>query len=384
MSVYSRGVVFNILLSAPDVGLEEKKAVMRAIDGGWIAPTGPELDLFESEMAQYLGASYAVALSSGTAALHLSLLSVGVSPGDSVILPSMTFVATANAVVYAGATPVFVDSTHNGNLDPNVLAEAIVSELKDGNNIGAVVPVDLYGHMADYEEILPLVASFGIPVVVDSAESLGASRNSLTAGALGEISILSFNGNKIMTTSGGGMALSKDSEKIDYVRYLATQARLPEQYYEHDTVGFNYRMSNVLAAIGRAQLRRLPGMIGRRREIRNRYRDFFSNVSGIDLLNQESTGDNYWLTAIKFTSDEIDHNAEFLLRYLAGLGIETRRLWKPMHLQPLYREAKFYGGNIAEQLFRRGLALPSGSSLADSDIDQVLEKISQFLGFGRQ
>ena len=367
------------MLSGPDIGQLEKDAVMRALDDGWIAPTGPDVDLFEIEMAAFLSGSFAAALSSGTAALHLSLLSVGVKPGDSVVLPSMTFVASANSIVYAGARPVFVDSTQNGNIDPLLVREAIESELRLGRKVGAVLPVDLYGQMAAYDELVPLASSYEIPLVVDSAESLGASHNSKPAGTIGDISVLSFNGNKVMTTSGGGMALSNDREKIEYIRHLASQAREPATYYSHEKLGFNYRLSNILAALGRAQLERLPGMLRRRRAIRQRYIDFFARVEGASLLGGVAEGDNCWLSAIVIDSNIVNWGPEELRSYLANLGIESRRLWKPMHLQPLYRGADYHGGKVAEKLFDAGLALPSGSALKDSEIDEILTAITMFI-----
>jgi len=369
----------RIYLSPPDVGLAEEDAVVRAVKSGWVAPLGPEVDAFEVEMAAFVGASHAVALSSGTAALHLGLKALGVQPGDSVITSTMTFVATANAISYIGAKPVFVDSLDDGSPDPGLVKEAVETEQQSGRRVGAIVPVDIYGRVANYSEILPISESYGVPVLADAAESLGASRDGRMAGAWGDAAVLSFNGNKIMTTSGGGILLTSDPEKARYVRYLATQAREPEVHYEHSEVGYNYRMSSVCAALGRAQLSRLPDMIRRRRKIRAQYEEFFSTVEGVSMLPGDSDEDNCWLSSILADASVAGWSSLELLEYLEGVNIESRPLWKPMHLQPLYSGARFVGGHVAERLFDNGLALPSGSAMSDSDTGRVLDAISAFL-----
>ena len=369
----------RIYLSAPDVGVEEEKAAIRAIRSGWVAPIGPEIDGFEADVSALVGSPFAVALSSGTAALHLGLKAIGVRPGDSVITPSMTFVATANAVTYLGATPVFVDSREDGLLDPELVKMAFELEYSQGRRVGAVIPVDLYGQVADYSVILPIAESEGVPVLADSAEALGASHAGKAAGSWGDAAVLSFNGNKILTTSGGGMLITSDPEKAQYVRYLATQAREPVAHYEHTEVGYNYRMSNVCAAIGRAQLGRLPAMIARRKAIRLRYLDFFSRVTGVTILSGNSGEENFWLTSIRVDPSVSGWSVLELRKHLEELNIESRPLWKPMHLQPLYSGARFVGGHVAERLFETGLALPSGSAMSDSDMDRVLDAISAFL-----
>lgn len=369
----------RIYLSPPDVGPAEEEAVVRAVKSGWVAPLGPEVDAFEVEMAAFVGASHAVALSSGTAALHLGLKALGVQAGDSVITSTMTFVATSNAISYIGANPVFVDSLDDGSPNPEFVKGAIETEQQSGRRVGAIVPVDIYGRVANYSEILPISESCGVPVLADAAESLGASRDGRMAGAWGDAAVLSFNGNKIMTTSGGGMLLTSDPEKARYVRYLATQAREPAVHYEHSEVGYNYRISSVCAALGRAQLARLPDLIRRRKERRVQYEDFFSNVEGVSMLPGDIEEDNCWLSSILVDASVARWSSLELLEYLEGLNIESRPLWKPMHLQPLYREARFVGGQVAERLFETGLALPSGSAMSDSDMVRVLDAILAFL-----
>ncbi len=275
----------RILLSSPDVGPLERDALLRAFDSGWVAPVGPELDAFEADLAAFTGWPGTVAMSSGTAALHLALLTLGVGPGDDVLVSSFTFAATANAVAYTGATPTFLDSeVTSWNLDPQLLADALASADAAGRLPAAVVAVDLYGQCADYDAIVPLCAQYGVPLVEDAAEALGSTHRGRAAGTLGDVGILSFNGNKIITTSGGGALLSPDPAVADRVRYLATQARQPEVHYEHTDVGFNYRLSNLLAAMGRAQLERLPDMSARRLAINEHYRDQLAEVAGLAFM----------------------------------------------------------------------------------------------------
>lgn len=373
------GLNSRLYLSPPDVGPAEEEAVVRAIKSGWVAPLGPEVDAFEVEMASFVGVGQAVALSSGTAALHLGLKALGVQPGDSVITPTMTFVATPNAVRYVGAKPVFVDSLDDGLLDPGLVREAIEGELQSGRRVGAILPVDIFGRVADHAAILQISRTHEVPVLSDAAESLGSSRAGKNAGSWGDGAILSFNGNKIMTTSGGGMFLTSDSEKAQYVRYLATQAREPTISYEHRELGYNYRMSGVCAALGRAQLARLPEMICRRKKIRVSYEEFFSNVEGVSMLPGDIEGDNCWLSTILVDASVAGWSSVDLLEYLEKLNIESRPLWKPMHLQPLYRESRFVGRHVAKRLFETGLALPSGSAMSDGDLDRILQAILGFL-----
>lgn len=369
----------RIYLSAPDVGQEEERAVIRALRSGWVSPHGPEIDAFEGEIADFIGVQNAVALNSGTAALHLSLIAAGVRRGDSVITATMTFVATVNAISYVGARPVLVDTLEDGTIDPQFLRKAILIEREKGHRVGAIIPVDIYGRLSNYEEVLSLPEVVDIPVVADSAEALGSERAGRKAGAWGDVAALSFNGNKIMTTSGGGMLVTNDPEIAKFARFLASQAREPALHYEHAHLGFNYRLSNVSAAIGRAQLSRLPEMIARRRLHRARYKDFFSSVHGLRLLKGNIEEDNCWLTSVLIDRAVLGWGPIDLLHHLEQSNIESRPLWKPMHMQPLYSKEVFVGERVAETLFERGLVLPSGSSMSDSEFERVLEVISDFL-----
>lgn len=379
----------RIYLSSPDVTQLEEDALVRAIRTGWIAPLGPEVDAFEAELAEYSGRSHAVALSSGTAALHLGLLTLGIGPGDLVITSSLTFAATANSIVYTGAEPVFVDADESGNMNPQLLAEAFETLEREGKTVKAVVPVDLLGKVVDHEQIGAIASERGVPVLADAAESLGAVRNGRPSGAFGAAAGISFNGNKIMTTSGGGALLTDDAEMASRVRYLATQARQPVVHYEHTDIGFNYRMSNLLAALGRAQLARLDAMIERRRLMRLRYRDLFDGVPGVRLFGEPSgadggtTRDNFWLTTILVNPDEAGFTAEDLRLTLAEADIEARPLWKPMHLQPVFSGARAFVDGTSERLFATGLSLPSGSVLRPDQIDRVDRVTASFLDGGR-
>jgi dTDP-4-amino-4,6-dideoxygalactose transaminase len=371
----------RIYLSSPDIGQAENDAVLRAMQSGWVAPLGPEVDQFEEEMAKRIGVTNAVALSSGTAALHLGLLALGVKPGDVVITATMTFVATANAILYTGATPFFIDcEIRTGNMDLELLGQAIELLHKQGKHIGAIVPVDLLGKAADYTTICAVAEQFGIPVLADSAESLGATHAGKPAGAWGEAAVLSFNGNKIMTTSGGGMLLTNNDEIAHQARHLATQAREPFVHYEHKEMGFNYRLSNILAALGRAQLSRLDGMIARRRELRESYRGLFAEVSGTALFDGGSDQhDNCWLTAVVVDPAITGWSADDLSRHLSKAQIESRPLWKPMHLQPLFAGTDSLISGASENLFHRGVTLPSSSALTADQLAAVLRNISGFL-----
>ncbi|WP_454085379.1 DegT/DnrJ/EryC1/StrS family aminotransferase [Georgenia sp. Marseille-Q6866] len=376
----------RILLSPPDTGPAEEEAVLRALRGGWIAPLGPEVDAFEEEVATYTGRKHAVALSSGTAALHLGLLNLGVGPGDVVVTATMTFAATANAIIYTGAEPVFVDCDETGNIDVDLLDHAVTDLRAQGKNIAAIVPVDLLGKVANYERISDVAERAGIPVLSDAAESLGAWRNGRPAGSFGDAAILSFNGNKVMTTSGGGMLLTDDIEMASRTRYLATQARQPVVHYEHVDIGYNYRLSNILAALGRAQLSRLDDMIARRRANRSEYKQLFEDVAGVTIFGQpdESTDggltrDNYWLTSLIVDATASGWSNDDLISHLANHGIEARPLWNPMHLQPVFANTRRYVTGTAEKLFASGISLPSGSALSAADVERVRHVILKFL-----
>ena len=366
----------RIHLSKATVTEREEQLVVEALRSGWVAPLGPMVDSFEAEIAERTGVAGALALSSGTAALHLALLHHGVGAGDVVVVPSMTFAATTNAIVYTGATPVFVDSqASDANVDVALMIEAVDALRAEGENVAAVVTVDLYGRAVDYSALVPALAERGIPLVEDAAEALGASLDGEACGSFGSCAAISFNGNKIMTTSGGGMLLSNDTELLSRARYLSTQARQPAPWYEHTEVGYNYRMSNLLAALGIGQLERLDVMIARRREIRDLYADAFADLDGVRLLGRsegdDDSHDNCWLTGAIVEGRE----PGFIDRVVEGFNaadIEARHLWKPMHMQPMYASARTFGGDVAAGLFHSGLNLPSGVDLSDEDVARVI------------
>lgn len=379
----------RINISSPDVTRVEEDAVLRALRSGWVAPLGPEVDAFEAELAAYCGREHAVALASGTAAPHLGLLTQGVGPGEVVLTSSMTFTATANAIVYTGAEPVFVDCDETGNMSPSLLEEAFRTLAAEGRTVRAVMPVDLLGKVADHERIQAIAERFGAFVLSDAAESIGAVRNGRPAGKFGVAAALSFNGNKIMTTSGGGALLTDDAFVADRVRYLATQARQPVAHYEHTEIGYNYRMSNILAALGRAQLSRLDEMLERRRQLRVQYRDFFAEVPGVTVFGEPSgadggpTRDNWWLTSLIVDPEVAGFTSDDMRLALAGADIEARPLWKPMHLQPVHANRLAFVDGTGERLFNTGVSLPSGSVLTEPQIERVFDHLRLFLGGAR-
>ncbi len=371
----------RILLSQADVTQLEEKAVAEAVRSGWVTPLGPDVDAFEAEVADRVGVAAALALSSGTAALHLALLGVGARPGRLVLVPTLTFAASANAVVQSGATPVFVDClTHDGNVDPALLVEAADALDDEGEDVAAVMTVDLFGRVADHASLVPELERRGIPLIEDAAESLGATRDGRAAGSFGAAAALSFNGNKIMTTSGGGMLLSNDTDLVDRARYLSTQARQPVPWYEHTEIGFNYRLSNILAALGRAQLSRLDEMMARRRAIRVRYASQLADLPGLRFLGPEphepgtEAQDNCWLSVVVLDASA-RARATDVIAALAAQDIEARHIWKPMHLQPVFAAHRAFTTGVAESLFDSGVTLPSGSALADDDIDRVADAV---------
>ncbi|MFI7217181.1 DegT/DnrJ/EryC1/StrS family aminotransferase [Micromonospora maritima] len=369
-----------MFLSAPDVGPLEESYLIRALRSGWVAPVGPEIDGFEQEIAERVGTRGAVGLSSGTAGLHLALLALGAGPGTVVVVPTLTFAATANAVVYTGAEPVFVDcEPATGNIDPDLLAAVLDDLTGAGRRVAAVVPVDLFGGCADYSRILPVCASAGVPVLEDAAEALGATRHGRAAGSFGRAGVFSFNGNKIITTSGGGMLVSDDLDLLDRCRYLSTQARQPVAHYEHTDIGYNYRLSNLLAAVGRAQLRRLDGMLGRRRELREHYGKLFAGRPGVRLLGDGDPGANCWLTVVTVDPARAGWHADDLARHLAAERIESRPVWKPLHLQPVFAGREGVLTGAAERLYTDGLTLPSGSGMTDQQVSRVLDATARFL-----
>ena len=372
----------RIYLSPPDMSAAEREALMRAFDSNWIAPLGPEVDAFERELAQRAGVADAAALSSGTAALHLAVVLLDVGAGDEVWTSTLTFAATANAIRYVGATPVFIDSERESwNLDPALLAEALRDAASKNALPKALIAVDLYGQCADYDRILETCREHGVPVIEDAAEALGATHRGKPAGSFGVMSTLSFNGNKIITTSGGGALLADDTNLVARARNLASQARRPTPHYEHEEVGYNYRLSNLLAALGRAQLARLGDLIEERREINRRYRNALEHLDGIEFLPEAHWGrSNAWLTCILLDERLLGVGPLEIREHLEAQNIEARPVWKPMHLQPAYRGCRVVGGEVAEELFRRGLCLPSGSSLDREGQSRVIGALLEAIG----
>jgi dTDP-4-amino-4,6-dideoxygalactose transaminase len=368
----------RIYLSPPDMSLAERESLLRAFDSNWIAPLGPEVDAFEREIAERVGVGDAAVLSSGTAGLHLGLVLSDVGPGDEVWTATLTFASTANAIRYVGATPVFIDSERESwNMDPALLRDALRDAASRNALPKALIAVDLYGQCADYDRILAACGEYEIPVIEDAAEALGSTYRERPAGSFGRIGVLSFNGNKIITTSGGGALVSDDAALVERARHLASQARQPVPYYEHEEVGYNYRLSNLLAALGRAQLRRLDAFVERRRAINQAYRTAFSDIDGIDFLPEAPSGrSSCWLTCV-LLDESLGVGPTEMCNHLAAQNIEARPVWKPMHLQPIYRGCRVVGGPVAEDLFARGACLPSGSSLSDADQHRVIDA---FLG----
>lgn len=373
----------RIYLSPPDVTQLEEDAIVRAFRSGWIAPLGPEVDAFEEELAAYCDRKHAVALSSGTAAIHLGLIALGVKPGDIVLTSTMTFAATTNAITYTGAEPVLVDCDETGNMDPVLLAEAFETLEAEGKKVKAVVPVDLLGKVVDHDRIGSIAKKYGACVLSDAAESLGARLNGKSSAAYGDIAIVSFNGNKIMTTSGGGALLTDDEDVAKHVRYLATQARQPVVHYEHVDIGYNYRMSNILAALGRAQLSRLDEMMERRRQHREFYIDFVKNIEGVHVFGQPSglenpdTHDNWWLTSLLIDKSTAGFTSSDVVRVLNQENIEARPLWKPMHKQPVYEGRRSFLTNKSFDLFKSCVSVPSGSSLRDDERSRIADRLLQ-------
>jgi dTDP-4-amino-4,6-dideoxygalactose transaminase len=370
--------VSRVFLSPPDVGSEERRMLLEAFDSNWIAPAGPDIDAFERELAERVGVAQGVALSSGTAALHLALLLAGIEPGDEVLVPSFTFIATAAAVAYLGARPVFVDcSADSWNLDPGLVEEVLTERAAAGRLPSAVITVDLYGETADYAALESLCRTFDVPLVEDSAEALGASYRGRPAGSFGVAGIFSFNGNKIITTSGGGMLVTESPELAQRARHLATQAREPFPHYEHATVGYNYRLSNLLAALGRAQLRGLDSRIEHRRLIDATYTEGLADLPGVSPMPRNRAGtSNYWLTCVLIDPDAFGVDRERVRLALEDADIESRPTWKPLHLQPVFSGISLVGPGHCDRVFDRGLCLPTGSGLSAADQSRVIEIIT--------
>lgn len=368
-----------ILLSTPHMGEQELDFVKEAFETNWIAPIGPHVDAFEQEFCEVVGASHAAAVSSGTAALHLALRLVGVKPGDEVFCSTLTFIATASPITYQGATPVFIDCDRiSWNMNPDLLREALEQRARTGKLPKAVVLVHLYGQSADIDPILAACNAFEVPLVEDAAESLGATYKARSPGSFGKVSIFSFNGNKIITTSGGGMLVSNDPDLVSKARFLATQARDPAPHYQHSEIGYNYRLSNVLAGIGRGQLRVLEQRVQARRRNFEVYQQALGKLPGIEFMPEAAFGRaTRWLSCITINPAEFGANREQVRSSLAEQQIEARPVWKPLHLQPVFTGCEFIAGAVSEDLFKYGLCLPSGSNLTNEDLERVIQAITR-------
>ncbi len=373
----------KIWLSSPHMGGNERQFVTEAFDTNWVAPLGPNVNGFEKDIASYLrDGSYVTVLSAGTAAIHLALILLGVEAGDEVICQSMTFSASANPIRYLGATPIFIDSEEDTwNLDPALLEEAIKDRIAKGKKPKAIIPVHLYGMPAKMHEIMAIGKKYEIPVIEDSAEALGSTIQGKKCGTFGDIGILSFNGNKIITTSGGGALVSKNEYYVKQATFLATQARDNAPHYQHSHIGYNYRMSNICAGIGRGQMEVLPERIEQRRANFHFYKNALKNIRGISLLNElPGFYSNRWLTTILVNPIETGGiTREDIRLELEKYNIESRPLWKPMHLQPIFKNFPYYGDDISEILFKNGLCLPSGSNLSPDDLEMIRNCISRLL-----
>lgn len=367
----------RLYLSPPHIGPDELALVTEAFETNWVAPVGPHVDAFEREFAAYVGAEHAVALSSGTAALHLALRDLGIGPGDEVLVSTLTFCASVNPILYEGATPVFVDSERTSwNLDPNAVEDAFRQRAAAGRQFAALVPVHLYGQSADLDALAALCERYGVPMVEDAAEALGASYKGRSPGTTGRAGIYSFNGNKIITTSGGGMLVTDRAETAAHVKKMATQAREPAPHYEHAEVGFNYRLSNVLAGIGRGQLRVLDDRVNARRGVFEAYREALGDLPGLTFMPEAEWGRHTrWLTCLTIDAEAFGATPEAVRLALEAENIEARPVWKPMHLQLVYAGYESIGGAVAEDLFARGLCLPSGSAMTEGDIARVVETV---------
>jgi dTDP-4-amino-4,6-dideoxygalactose transaminase len=377
--VERRGIDEQILLSTPHMGETERGFVEEAFRTNWIAPLGPNVDAFESELAAAVGAKHAVALSSGTAAIHLALVLLGIEARDCVFCSSLTFAASVNPIVYQGAEPILIDSEpESWNMSPAALERGLETARRNGRLPKAVIVVNLYGQSADMEPIMALCNQYGVPVVEDAAESLGAKYRGKYSGTFGQIGIYSFNGNKIITTSGGGMLVTEEKEFADRARFLATQARDPAPHYQHSVIGYNYRMSNILAGVGRGQLKVLDQRVEARRAIFRRYSEAFANVDWIQLMPEpEWSYSTHWISAACFASDsKITSTA--LAQQLSADFIEARPVWKPMHLQPVFAQCTYFphaNTSVSELIFRQGICLPSGSNLTMDQVDRVADTV---------
>lgn len=374
----------KIWLSSPHMGGQEQKYIREAFDSNWVAPLGPNVNGFEQDLEHYLQEGVSVAaLSAGTAAIHLGLVLLGVGKEDEVICQSMTFSASANPILYQGATPVFVDSeADTWNMDPNCLEEAIKGRIEKGKKPKAIIAVHLYGMPYKADEINAIAKKYEIPVLEDAAEALGSVYKNQRCGTLGDIAALSFNGNKIITTSGGGALVTHDKELKEQAIFYATQARDPAPHYQHSKVGYNFRMSNILAGIGRGQMEVLEDRVKSRRGNYRLYKKELEFLPGVKFVSEpEGLYSNRWLSTILIDQKKAQITSDEIREYLLKDSVETRPLWKPMHLQPIFKDYPYYGGAVAENLFKTGLCLPSGSNLRDNDLDRVVTGIKSCFGY---
>jgi len=364
----------RVYLSPPHLDGRERKLLLQAFDSNWITTLGPHVDAFEKEMCEKVGVKNAAALVSGTAALHLALLMLGVRAGDEVLCSDLTFAATANVITYLGATPVFIDSNQSTwNMDPELLSKELDACTHRGKLPKAVIVVDIYGQCADYDPITEVCEKYQIPIIEDAAEALGATYKKTYAGKLGVMGVFSFNGNKIITTSGGGMLVSDNEEYINRARFLSTQARDPAPHYQHSHIGYNYRLSNLLAAVGRGQLEWLEKKVARRRAINEFYRKALGMLPGIKFMPESPYGkSNCWLTVILINPGEFGAGREKVRVALEQENIESRPMWKPMHMQPVFRGYRVCGGEVSEDLFEHGLCLPSGTQMTQEDLNRIV------------
>ena len=375
----------RIFLSSPHMSGNEQKYINEAFETNWIAPLGPNVDAFEKEIAAYTGVNEAAAVSSGTAAIHLALSLLGVDKGDTVFCSTLTFIASANPILYLGAEPVFIDSEpETWNMSPQALEKAFREAASNGKLPKAVIVVNLYGQSAKMDELISLCDQYEVPIIEDAAESLGSSYKGRQSGSFGRFGIFSFNGNKIITTSGGGMLVSNDTAAIHKARFLATQARDPAPHYQHSKIGYNYRMSNVLAGIGRAQLEVLEDRVEARRSIFERYQHELSALPGIQFMPElKGTFSNRWLTAMTINEKEAGISVNQLIEFLAAENIEARPVWKPLHMQPLFSTVKYYSHyekeSVSERLFTNGLCLPSGSNMEELDQTSIINCIRNLI-----
>lgn len=372
----------RIYLSPPHLNGSELELVTKAFASNWIAPVGPDIDAFEEEVCAFTGSSHAVALSSGTAALHLALVLCGIGEGDEVLCSTFTFAGSAFPIRYLGATPVFVDSEERSwNMDPALLEQAIKDRMRYGRKPGACIVVHLYGQAADLDAIIAVCNRYEVPVIEDAAESLGGLYKGRHTGTIASLGVFSFNGNKIITSSGGGMLVGDDKEMMARARYLATQAREPLAHYEHTAVGFNYRMSNIVAAIGRGQLRSIEERVGQKRRLFSSYVEKLAGIDGIVFMPEPDYGRaNRWLTCITIDPTKIETSPEDIRLALEQENIESRPLWKPMHMQPVFSQCPACVNGVSERLFREGLCLPSGTSMSHDDLERIIVCVEKVLG----